>query len=45
MENISPTHPFIGTWVTEEEDSDVAFSIRVHNGKFQVAGFCISDGE
>jgi hypothetical protein len=38
-------HPLIGTWITEEEDSDVAFLVGVANNQFQVSGFCRSDGE
>jgi hypothetical protein len=42
---ISSDHPFIGTWITDDEDSDPAFRIKVVGGKFRVSGFCRSDGE
>jgi hypothetical protein len=38
-------HALIGTWITEEEDSNVAFRVSLRNGKLRVSGFCRSDGE
>ena len=38
-------HPLIGTWITAEEDSDVAFVFRAPGSEFHVTGFCRSDGE
>jgi hypothetical protein len=38
-------HPLIGTWITETEDSDAAFTISVKDGALAVSGFCLSDGE
>lgn len=42
---IQADHPLVGTWITEEEDSNVAFTISVQDGAFAVAGFCRMDGE
>jgi hypothetical protein len=42
---IQADHPLIGTWVTNEEDSDAAFTISVTDGEFRVSGVCQSDGE
>ncbi len=42
---IRPDHPFVGTWITDEEDSDVAFVIAASRNKFRVSGFSRSDGE
>ena len=42
---IPADHPLIGTWITEEEDSNVAFTICVRDGVFAVTGFCRIDGE
>lgn len=39
------THPLVGTWITEDEDSDVALVVKVVRGRFAVSGFCRSDGE
>lgn len=38
-------HPLVGTWVTEDEDSDAAFLVKVAKGRFVVGGFCRSTGE
>ncbi len=38
-------HPLVGTWITDEEDSDGAFVIKAARGRFVVSGFCRSDGE
>ena len=38
-------HPLVGTWITDDEDSDAAFVIKVVKGRFVVSGFCRSDGE
>jgi hypothetical protein len=41
-----PADPsFLGTWITEEEDSNAAFVISIRNNRFEVSGFCRSDGE
>ena len=41
-----PADPALaGTWITDDEDSDAAFVISISKGKFQVNGFCRSDGE
>ncbi len=42
---ISNTHPLVGTWITDEEDSDAAFVIKVSRGHFVVTGFSQSTGE
>jgi hypothetical protein len=33
------------TWITDEEDSNVAFTFSAKNNKYLVTGFCRSDGE
>jgi hypothetical protein len=38
-------HALIGTWITDQEDSNAAFTISLENNKFHVTGFCRSDGE
>lgn len=38
-------HPLAGTWITEEEDSNAAFTISIDEQEFRVSGFCRSDGE
>ena len=38
-------HPLVGTWITDDEDSNVALVIKVVQGRFRVTGFCRSDGE
>jgi hypothetical protein len=43
--SIAADHPLIGTWITDEEDSNVAFTFSVKNDAFHVSGFCRSDGE
>lgn len=35
----------IGTWITNEEDSNAAFTFSSENDEFHVSGFCRSDGE
>jgi hypothetical protein len=42
---IPADHALIGTWITDGEDSDAAFTFSLKNGKFRVSGFCRSDGE
>jgi hypothetical protein len=42
---VSNDHPLVGTWITDTEDSNVAFTISVQGGRFRVAGFCRMDGE
>ena len=42
---ISNTHPLVGTWITDEEDLDAAFVIKVSRGHFVVTGFSQSTGE
>jgi hypothetical protein len=32
-------HPLLGTWITEDEDSDVAFVISTVDDTFHVSGF------
>lgn len=32
-------HPLVGTWITEDEDSNVAFVISVAENTFHVSGF------
>jgi len=34
-----------GTWITTEEDSNVAFKFSMRNKSHRVTGFCRSDGE
>jgi hypothetical protein len=43
--SIAADHPLIGTWIADEEDSNVAFTFSVKNDAFHVSGFCRSDGE
>lgn len=38
-------HGLIGTWITDEEDSDAAFTVSLKRNRFHVSGFCRSDGE
>jgi len=38
-------HPLIGTWITDDEDSDAAFVVAVVGNQLQVGGFCRSSGE
>lgn len=45
VSNARANHPLIGTWVTAEEDSNVAFTFSLKNNKFGVTGLCRSDGE
>jgi hypothetical protein len=42
---IPPNHALIGTWITDGEDSDVAFTFSAKSNRFLVSGFCRSDGE
>jgi hypothetical protein len=42
---IQADHPLVGTWVTNDEDSDAAFTFAVADGELRVSGFCQSDGE
>jgi hypothetical protein len=42
---VSSDHPLVGTWITDEEDSNAAFTISAKSGEFCVSGFCRSDGE
>jgi hypothetical protein len=42
---IAPNRALVGTWITDEEDSDTAFTISLKNNKFHGSGFCKSDGE
>ena len=42
---IPSDHPLVGTWITDAEDSDAAFTVSVKNNKFCVSGICRSDGE
>jgi len=45
MRTINKEHPLMGTWVTEDEDSNLAIVISVQRGRFRVSGFTQSDGE
>jgi hypothetical protein len=45
LPSISSDHALIGTWVTDQEDSDAAFTFSAKGGTFHVSGFCISDRE
>ncbi len=45
MISILVGHPLVGTWITEDEDSNCAYVISVANNQFQISGFCRSDGE
>jgi hypothetical protein len=40
-----PDHALIGTWVTEKEDSEAAFTFSARDNTLHVSGFCISDRE
>jgi hypothetical protein len=41
---LSKTHLLMGTWITDEEDSNAAFVIKVSNGRFAVSGFAAQTG-
>jgi hypothetical protein len=43
--SVPTDHPLVGTWITDEEDSDAAIIIAVEDGEFKVSGFGRSDGE
>lgn len=43
--SVTDDHALIGTWITQQEDSDAAFTVSVKAGKFHVSGFCRSEGE
>ena len=43
--NIESNHPLVGTWITENEDSDVEIKVDVSEGYFKISAICISDGE
>jgi hypothetical protein len=47
ISEITENHPLVGTWITDEEDSNVAFIFSVNSGtnEFTVSGFCRSSGE
>ncbi|HPR82597.1 MAG TPA: hypothetical protein PLD51_01950 [Pontiellaceae bacterium] len=45
MHSLPKDHPLVGTWITSDEDSDVAVTIEVQSGKFKVSSFTRSDGE
>jgi hypothetical protein len=45
MSLIPVDHPLIGTWVTDDEDSDAAFVVAAVGNQLQVTGFCRSSGE
>lgn len=45
MKTIDKEHPLVGTWVTEDEDSNLAVVITVQRGRFHVSSFTQSDGE
>jgi hypothetical protein len=42
---IPDNHRLIGTWITDDEDSEAAFTFSVKNKKIRVSGFSRSDGE
>ena len=35
----------LGTWITADENSNVAFKFSIKNKSYRVTGFCRSDGE
>ena len=45
MKTIQKDHPLVGTWITDDEDSNVAVVIEVRRGRFRVSSFTRSDGE
>jgi hypothetical protein len=45
MKTMPEDHPLIGTWITDDEDSNVAVMISVKNGSPHVECFIRSDGE
>ena len=45
VSEVSGDHPLVGTWITDEEDSDAAFIFTIEHGDIEVSGFCRSDGE
>jgi hypothetical protein len=45
LPTIAADRAFVGTWITDEEDSNAAFVFSTRSGKFHVSGFCRSNGE
>jgi len=45
LARIPDDHALIGTWITDDEDSNAAFTVSLRSGKLRVSGFCRSDGE
>jgi hypothetical protein len=45
LRRVPADHALVGTWITDEEDSNAAFVVAVKNGRFRVSGFCRADGE
>ena len=45
MNTMPDDHPLVGTWITEDEDSNMAVVIGVKNGQPEIACFTRSDGE
>lgn len=45
MKTVQKDHPLVGTWITEDEDSNLAFVIEVRRGRLHVSSFTRSDGE
>jgi hypothetical protein len=43
--SVSADHPLIGTWVTDQDDSDAAITFSAKGDTLRVSGFCISDRE
>ena len=43
--SVSADCALIGTWITDEDDSNAAFAFSSKNNKLRVYGFCRSDGE
>lgn len=41
----APDEALVGTWTTEDEDSNAEFSFVIEKGTFQVSGVDLSDGE
>jgi hypothetical protein len=45
LPTIPDSHRLIGTWITDDEDSSVAFTFSAKNNKLRVSGFSRPDGE
>jgi hypothetical protein len=42
---VQKDHPLVGTWITDDEDSNLAITIEIKKGNFKVSSFVRSTGE